>query len=260
MPQLQERVALVTGGGRGIGRAIALALTAEGARVAVTARTPGELEEVVATIRGRGGEALAVTADLSDRAAPPRVGRAVADHWGPVQILVNNAGVGSSANPKPVVQFADAFWDLSLMVNLTAPYLLCKAVLPAMLAARWGRVINVASINGKIGGLHSAAYAASKHGLLGLTKTLALEVVRDGITVNAICPGPVRTVMNDRRVAYDAERLGVPFAQQEATMTPVGRRLEPEEVAPLAVYLASDAARMVTGQAWNVCGGVLMAC
>src|SRR5262245_12023107 len=107
-----------------------------------------------------------------------------------------------------------------------------------MLAAGWGRIINVASINGKTGALHGAAYAATKHGLLGLTKTLALEVVRHGITVNAVCPGPVRTVMNDRRVAYDAQRLGVSFEEQEATMTPVGRRLEPEEVAPLAVFLA----------------------
>src|SRR5262249_28045649 len=124
---------------------------------------------------------------------------------------------------------------------------------------RRGRIINVASINGKIGSLHGAAYAASKHGVLGLTRTLALEVARDGITVNAICPGPVHTVMNDRRIAYDARRRGGRFEEQESSMTPMGRRLEPDEVAPLAVYLASDEARTVTGQAWNVCGGVLMA-
>jgi NAD(P)-dependent dehydrogenase (short-subunit alcohol dehydrogenase family) len=176
-----------------------------------------------------------------------------------VDILVNNAGVGSSASPRPVVDFDDDFWDLSLAVNLTAPYLLCKAVLPAMLARRWGRILTVASINGKIGSLHGAAYAASKHGVLGLTRSLALEVARDGITVNALCPGPVRTVMNDRRIAYDAQRRGVTFAEQEAGLMPIGRRLEPEEVAPLAVYLASDEARVVTGQAFNICGGVLMA-
>src|SRR5262249_34101636 len=124
---------------------------------------------------------------------------------------------------------------------------------------RWGRVINVASINGKIGSLHGAAYAASKHGLLGLTRTLALEVARDGVTVNAICPGPVHTVMNDRRVAYDARRRGVSFEEQANSITAIGGRLEPEDVAPLAVYLAGDEARMVTGQAFNVCGGVLMA-
>lgn len=260
MPKLNNRIALVTGGGRGIGRAIALSLAQEGARVAVTARTAGELEEVVGAIRRSGGTALAVSADLADHDEPARVIRTVEQQWGPVQVLVNNAGIGSSANPKPVVEFDDAFWDLSLAVNLTAPYLLCKSVLPAMLAAHWGRIINVASINGKIGGVHGAAYAASKHGLLGLTRTLALEVVRHGITVNAVCPGPVRSVMNDRRIAYDAQRLGVTFAEQEAAVTPMGRRLEPDEVAPLAVFLASDDARMVTGQAWNVCGGVLMGC
>ncbi len=260
MAKLQDRVVLVTGGGRGIGRAIALALAEEGAKVAVTARTASELEEVAGAIRNRGGRALPLTADLADRAAPRHIVQQVADQLGPVEILVNNAGIGSSANPQPVVDFDDDFWELSLRVNLTAPYLLCKAVLPAMLAQRWGRIINIASINGKIGSLHGAAYAASKHGVLGLTRTLALELAAQGITANAICPGPVRTVMNDRRVAYDARRRGVTFEEQAASMTPMGRRLEPDEVAPLAVYLASEEAGMVTGQALNVCGGMLMAC
>jgi NAD(P)-dependent dehydrogenase (short-subunit alcohol dehydrogenase family) len=125
---------------------------------------------------------------------------------------------------------------------------------------RWGRIINVSSINGKVPSLHGVAYTASKHGLLGLTKTLALELAREGITVNAICPGPVHTVMNDRRIEYDARRRGVSFDDIERDMTPIGGRLEPEDVAPLAVYLASDEAHMVTGQAYNVDGGVLMAC
>ncbi|HWG46169.1 MAG TPA: SDR family NAD(P)-dependent oxidoreductase [Gemmataceae bacterium] len=258
MSTLNNRVALVTGGGRGIGRAIALALARAGARVAVTARTASEVEEVVATIAAEKGHAVALTADLADRHAPPRLLRDVAAALGPVDILVNNAGVGSSSDPKPVVEFDDAFWELTLMVNLTAPYLLSKAVLPDMLKRRWGRIVNIASINGKTGSFHGAAYAASKHGLLGLTRTLAQEVARDGITVNAICPGPVHTVMNDRRLAYDAERTGTPFEKIEQSLTPIGRRLEPEEIAPLAVYLASEDARMVTGQAWNICGGMLM--
>lgn len=258
MTDLRNRVALVTGGGRGIGRAIALALAQAGAKVAVTARTVAELNEVVDDIRAQSGQALAVTADLSERSASSKVVREVVKTLGTIDVLVNNAGIGSSSNPKPVVAFDDDFWDLSLAVNLTAPYLLCKAVLPAMIEHKWGRIINVASINGKIGSLHGAAYAATKHGLLGLTRTLALEVARDGITVNAICPGPVHTVMNDRRLAYDSERLGVPFERIEQSLTPIGRRLEPEEVSPLAVYLASEEARMVTGQAWNVCGGMLM--
>jgi NAD(P)-dependent dehydrogenase (short-subunit alcohol dehydrogenase family) len=258
MTKLHNRVALVTGGGRGIGRAIAEALAEEGTRVAITARTEGELEEVSAGVRTRGGQALALAADLSDRGALARVLQAVSEAFGPVEILVNNAGIGSSANPKPVVAFDDEFWDQTLFLNLTVPYLLSKAVLPGMLARRWGRIINIASINGKVGSFHGAAYAASKHGLLGLTRTLALEVARDGVTVNAICPGPVRTRMNDRRLAYDAQRRGVSVEELEATLTPMGRRLEPEEVAPLAVYLARDEARMITGQAWNVCGGLVM--
>lgn len=258
MKQLASRVALITGAGRGIGRAIALAYAAEGAKVALTARTTGELEEVVGRIRSAGGAAVAFPADLSDRAVPKQIVGDVQRALGPVEILVNNAGIGSSSNPRPVVEFDDDFWDQTLAINLTAPYLLCKTVLPGMLERRWGRIITIASVNGKIGSLHGAAYAASKHGVLGLTRTLAQEVAGQGITVNAICPGPVHTVMNDRRIEYDARRRGVALKEHEASLTPIGRRLEPEEIAPLAVYLASDSAAAVVGQAINVDGGVLM--
>jgi NAD(P)-dependent dehydrogenase (short-subunit alcohol dehydrogenase family) len=256
--QLERRVALITGAGRGIGRAIARAYAAEGARLALTARSVGELDEVVASIRGAGGEALALPADLADRAVPVRLVRDVERALGPVEILVNNAGIGSSANPKPLVDFDDDFWDRSLAVNLTAPYLLSKAVLPGMLARRWGRILMVSSINGKIGSLHGAAYAASKHGLLGLMRSMAMEVTAEGVAVNAICPGPVKTLMSDRRVEYDARRRGVELAAHEASLTPMGRRLEPDEIAPLAVYLASEAGAAVAGQAINIDGGVLM--
>ena len=258
MRLLQDRIALITGAGRGIGRAIALAYAAEGARLALTARTVSELDEVVGLIRAGGGLANAFPADLADGAVPRRLAEDVERSLGPIEILVNNAGIGSSAGPKPVVEFDDDFWELTLKVNLTAPYLLSKAVLPGMISRKWGRIIMVASVNGKIGALHGAAYAASKHGVLGLTRSLAIETAAQGITVNAICPGPVHTVMNDRRVEYDARRRGMAFEEQAAGLTPIGRRLEPDEIAPLAVYLASNAAASVVGQAINIDGGVLM--
>lgn len=254
----QNRIALITGGGRGIGRAIAIALAQAGAKVGVTARSTGELEEVVQTIAKAGGQAVAIAADLAQKDAVFKLSEQAGKTLGPIDILINNAGVGSSADPKPVTEFSDDFWELTLTVNLTVPYKLCKAVLPHMRRQKWGRIINVASINGKMPSFHGAAYAASKHGLLGLTRTLALEIAKEGITVNAICPGPVRTVMNDKRLDYDAKRRGITFSEIEKSMTPIGGRLEPEDVAPLAVYLASAEARMVTGQAWNIDGGVLL--
>ncbi len=255
---LQDRIALVTGAGRGIGRAIASAFAQAGAQVGLTARTASELNDAVQTIAKAGGKAVAIAADLTQKDAPAEILKQMAAKLGPVDILVNNAGIGSSSDPKPVADFNDTFWELSLLLNLTVPYRLSKAVLPHMREKKWGRIINIASINSKMPSLHGAAYAASKHGLLGLTRTLALEVAKEGITVNAICPGPVHTLMNDKRLEYDAQRRGITFAEIEHSMTPIGGRLEPEDVAPLAVYLASGAARMVTGQAYNICGGVLL--
>ena len=258
MALLQDRLALVTGAGRGIGRAIALALAGEGARIAATARTTAELDEVVGAIAAAGGAAQAFPADLAERDVPAQLVGQVTQALGPVEILVNNAGIGSSADPKPVVDFDDDFWELTLRVNLTAPYLLCKAVVPDMQTAGWGRIINIASLASRVGSVHGAAYTASKHGVLGLTRSLAAEVAADGITVNAICPGHVKSRMNDRRIAYDAKRLGRELHEHEQTLSLVGGRLVPEDVAPMAVYLATDTARMITGQGFNICGGLVM--
>jgi len=256
--EFTKRIVVVTGAGRGIGRAIAEALAAQGAHVIVTARSKHELDDVVQTIKRAGGTAASISADLSDPETPARIMKDIRRDIGPVEILVNNAGVGSSQNPKPVIDFDDAFWNLSVAVNLTAPYLLSKLALPDMLKAEWGRIIMVASVNGKIPSPHGAAYTASKHGLLGLMKTLALETAGTGITANAICPGPVRTSMNNARVIYDAKRHGVEPSEIENNATPLGRRLEPHEMAPMVVYLASENAACVTGQSFNLDGGIVM--
>jgi NAD(P)-dependent dehydrogenase (short-subunit alcohol dehydrogenase family) len=256
--KLRGQTALVTGASRGIGRAIALAFADEGARVAITGRATAELGEVRQAIVSAGAECVAILADLAQPGEARRVHDEAVKALGPLEILVNNAGIGSSADPRPLVEFDDAFWDRTLYVNLTVPYLLCKSVLPAMLARHHGRIIQVASIAGKAGTLHGAAYSASKHGLLGLTRTLAMETASHGITVNAICPGPVHTLMADKRLAYDAARLRRAPQDVEASSTPIGRRLEPGEIAPLAVYLASREASVMTGQAINIDGGALM--
>lgn len=252
------KTTLVTGAGRGIGRAIAIAFARQGHRVAVSARSEAQLKSAAEEITASGGHALVLPADLTVPGEPGRIVEVVRQAWGEIEVLVNNAGVGSSQSPRPVVEFDDAFWDLSMNLNVKVPYLLTRLVLPAMLEKRWGRIINIASINAKVPSFHGAAYTASKHAIVGLTKATAMEVAPEGITVNAICPGVTRSEMNDQRLAYDAERLGVSIADLEAQASPLGRRLEPEEVATLAVYLAEDGARAVNGQSINVCGGRCM--
>ena len=256
--KIKGQTALITGASRGIGEAIARALAAEGAQVAITGRSAQELETLQKEFSGLGVQCESIVADLTQKGAVEQVWAQATQAFGHIDILMNNAGMGSSANPKSVVDYDDAFWETLLYVNLTVPYLFSKKALPSMIERRYGRIIMTASVNSKIGLLHGAAYAASKHGLLGLMRTLAIETAQQGITVNAICPGPVRTRMNNLRVEYEAKRLGISVAEFEASLTPIGRRLEPHEIAPLVVYLASREASVITGQAFNIDGGFLM--
>jgi 3-hydroxybutyrate dehydrogenase len=255
--RLASRTALVTGAGRGIGRAIALAFAREGADVALVARTAAEVEAVAAEARGLGRKAVALPCDVTERGQVDQAVRAAAGALGSVQVLVNNAGVARSAK---LTDTDDALWELHLRVNLTGAFYMTRAALPGMLAARWGRIVNIASTAAREGYPYVAAYAASKHGLLGLTRAVAMEVATSGITVNAICPGYVATDMTRESVRRIQEKTG--RSSEEAlrsleAFSPQRRLVEPEEVAALAVLLASDDARGVTGQAWNVDGGTV---
>jgi len=252
------RVALVTGGGRGIGEVIALALARKSMRVAVVARTVSDIERVAAAIREEGGQALPVVCDVT---RPDAVAAAVAEvqrALGPITVLVNNAG---AADSHKFLDHPDALWHRMIDVNLNSVYYVTKAVVPMMVEARWGRIINIASIASKIGGKYVVAYTASKHGVLGLTRALAVELVAYNITVNAICPGYVDTPMTDRAIANIAARTRMSEAEVRTTLEKLSlqnRLITPQEVAHVALMLVDDEARGITGQAINVDGGAVM--
>ena len=257
---LADKLALITGGGRGIGRAVALAFAREGARIAVVARTADEVARVAEEIeRAGGGETLHAPCDVADAGDVARVFALVNERFGRgCDILVNNAGIAESA---PVVNTDDELWQRHLAINLTGTFYCTRAALPAMLARGWGRVINVASIAGKTGAPYIAAYAASKHGVLGLTRAAALEVATKGVTVNAICPGYVDTDMTARALANIEAKTGRSAADALEAIkrqSPQQRLVTPAEVAALALLLASDEGRGINGQAINVDGGTVL--
>jgi NAD(P)-dependent dehydrogenase (short-subunit alcohol dehydrogenase family) len=257
-PSLHGRRAVVTGAGRGIGRSIALALAAAGADVAVSARSTAEIEHLAEELRALGRRALAVTCDVTDPAQVVHMAEAALVGLGGVDILVNNAG---GATSHKFLDHPDELWHQMLALNLTSVYYVSKAIVPHMVARRAGRVITVASIASKTGARYIAAYTAAKHGVLGLTRALAAELVSYNITVNAICPGYVDTPMTDGSVANIVRRTGMSAAQARETLektSPQNRLIDPEEVAALAVYLAQDSARGITGQAINIDGGAVM--
>jgi NAD(P)-dependent dehydrogenase (short-subunit alcohol dehydrogenase family) len=251
------RTALITGAGKGIGEAISLALAAQGLRVALAARTASDLERVAERVRAQGGQAFPVVCDVTQTASIAGAVAAVVDACGPITVLVNNAGAAASHK---FIGHDDALWHYMLDVNLSSVYQVSKAVVPMMVAAQWGRIINVASIASKVGGKYIAAYTAAKHGVLGLTRALAVELVGYNITVNAICPGYVDTPLTDQAVANITARTGRSPAEARAVLehtSPQNRLITPEEVAAVAVLLASESGRGINGQAINVDGGTV---
>ncbi|HKQ54072.1 MAG TPA: 3-oxoacyl-ACP reductase FabG [Pyrinomonadaceae bacterium] len=258
--QLEERIAVITGGGRGIGRAVALSFAREGADVMVLARTEDEVRRVAEEVRGECGvRAFHAVCDVSDAASVRGAFERVREQFGrAADILVNNAGIAESA---PLVKTNDELWRRHLEVNLSGTFYCMRAALPSMVERGWGRVINVASIAGKTGAPYIAAYSASKHGVLGLTRTAALEVATSGVTVNAICPGYVETDMTEGAIANITARTGKTADEARAIlerMSPQQRLVTSEEVAALALLLAGHEGRGINGQAINVDGGSVL--
>ena len=245
-------IALVTGASKGIGTACARALSDAGHRVALVSRDAEALQAVADSLPG---EALVVPADLTDAGAVDAVFARVEEAWGPVEILVVNAGASMSA---PLVRTSDEDWQRMLDLNLTAPFRCLRRALPAMTSAGFGRVVVIASVAGKVGSARIAAYTASKHGVLGLVRTAAMEVARTGVTVNAVCPGYVDTPMTDESVASIAAGTGRSPDEARsllANQQPIGRLVTVDEVASAVLWCVGNAA--VNGQGINVDGGAV---
>jgi 3-hydroxybutyrate dehydrogenase len=258
--KLKDRIVLITGGGRGIGRAIALEFAREGASVVVAARSLDQVESVAREIEDQfAKKALGLACDVSDPVSVEKMFENAREAFGRAPaILVNNAGIAESA---PLVKTTNDLWRRHLEINLNGTFYCTRAALPAMIERGWGRIINIASIAGKTGWPYVAAYSASKHGVLGLTRSAALEVAAKGITVNAICPGYVDTDMTTRGIENITKKtkLSADEAMESLKKTsPQNRIVTPEEVAALALLLASEDGRGINGQAINVDGGTLL--
>lgn len=248
------RHVLVTGGGRGIGAAIAHAFTRAGADVTILGRNPAPLAEGVA----HGVAARFVLADVTDAEGLTSVIEQAEAAAGPLAILVNNAG---SVETAPFTRLDRALWDRMIAVNLTSVYSVTHALLPAMLVRGWGRIVNVASTAGLLGYPYVAAYVAAKHGVIGLTRALALETAKSGVTVNAVCPGFTETELLAGSIRTVMEKTGRSEDDVRATYTrsnPQGRLVAPEEVAAAVLFLCGPASGAITGQAIAVAGGEVM--
>jgi NAD(P)-dependent dehydrogenase (short-subunit alcohol dehydrogenase family) len=256
--QLKGQVAIVTGGGRGIGRAIARRFAAEGASVAVTARSENEIRQVVAEIQSAGGKASAIQADLARESDYKKIVDGARGAFGKVDILVNNAAIYGPI--QPVEKFPLRDWDEVMAVNLRAPMALSQMVLPEMYARKSGSILNISTVGAKMAFGLGSAYTSSKAGLIGLTRVVAAEAARQGVRVNAICPGPVtETKMSQdltRDFAAHFQSAGDEVLKQMIQSILQGRPQTADEIASAALFLVSDQASAITGQTLNVDGGM----
>jgi NAD(P)-dependent dehydrogenase (short-subunit alcohol dehydrogenase family) len=256
---LKDKVAVITGGGRGIGRAIALAYAQEGAKLVLASRSVENLEETRATVAKLGSEALVVPTDIRQAESIQALAKQTSEHFGHVDVLVNNSGIGGPS--APLWEIAPADWEETFAVNVKGTFLCCRAFLPRMVQQRLGSVIVIASMTGKRPLLNRTPYAASKMALVGLVRTLAWETGPYGIRVNAISPGPVEGERIEWVIRKQAEAKGISVEEARQTFTrdsPLGRLVLPTDVAKAAVFLASDLAVSVTGQDLNVSAGIVM--
>ncbi len=247
---LEGKIALVTGGGSGIGKASALAFAREGAKVVVADVVVDGGEETLGLIKKAGGEAIFVKADVSKAAEVEALVNKTVEAYGRLDCTHNNAGIEGSL--VTTTEYTEESWDRVMAINLKGVWLCMKYEIPQMLKQGGGSIVNTASGAGLAGAQLLSAYVASKHGVVGLTKTAALEYAKSGIRVNAVCPGVIRTPMVARGIALRPE-----FESQMLAVEPVGRFGEPEEIAEAVVWLSSDAASFVTGHAMSVDGGAL---
>ena len=247
MGDLQGRIALVTGGAQGIGRAIAEELAAAGATLALADVNEAKLAETVGELKAQGIDATAFTVNVSSQESIEAGAKAILEKFGKVEILVNNAGI---TRDNLMLRMKRADWDLVLSINLTGAFLLTQALLSPMLKNRWGRIVGIASVVGRAGQAGQVNYAASKAGLIGLTRSLAREVASRGITVNAVAPGFIETPMT---AVLSEEQTKAMLAT-----IPLGRRGTPKDVAQAVKFLASDAASYITGVVLDVNGGMFM--
>jgi NAD(P)-dependent dehydrogenase (short-subunit alcohol dehydrogenase family) len=259
-PLLAGRHALVTGAGRGIGAAIAAALAAAGARVSLLGRDMQRLKATAAEISQAHPKsaAAAISADVSDSATVKEALKGARARFGPVHLLVNNAGQAESA---PFLKTDEALWQRMLAVNLTGTYICCREVLPDMLQGSFGRIINIASTAGLRGYAYVTAYTASKHGVIGLTRALALEVVASGVTVNAICPGYTDTDIVKHAVDNISAQTGRSAEDARALLVrnnPQRRLIAPQEIADAALWLCGPGTGSITGQCLSIAGGEVM--